>query len=658
MIYDELVKLGEYAAAGMYEECERSLFYRKSLGLRRYYENCPLAPYEGKKLYPSGVLPTDTKICPYYAVGLVTNQNDFTENHPGLAECINNEFMNFKSYVPPMHRVAGDMYTHAMPNYERILSEGLMSYRHRIQKIQDEEIRLGLMHLTDGIICYINRCTEYLESMGADKELIQALKKVPLYPAENIYEALVSWNFVMYLDNCDNPGCLASGLMPYYNGEDVTDILENLYDNLDANNGYSMALGTDYSPLTLQCLEASKGKRRPMIELFADQTTPDEVWQKAFEVIRTFNGQPAFYNPHILLNGLMERIPSITKEDIKKFCGGGCTETMLAGLSCVGSLDAGINLPLIFTQTLNTSLCNCENFEKFYSCYIADIQRVLNDVTEGISKSRIERAKYNPLPMRTLLIDDCIDKGKDYYNGGARYGWSIINFAGIVNAIDSALAVKDLVYKKKYPKKDFIAMLKNNDSSLINECRNLQCSHGKDNDEVNSFAYKFTTDIFSMLDGKAPVMGEAFLPASIQFQSQVDAGKTVDATPDGRNTGEPLADSLGAIFGKDSMGPTSLIKSVTAMNLKKALGVPVLNLNVNPDFDNNTLKAMILTYMELGGVQLQLTCADTKTLKEAMEDPLSHKNLVVRVGGYSEYFHRLSPELRQMIVKRSIQSNI
>lgn len=74
-----------------------------------------------------------------------------------------------------------------------------------------------------------------------------------------------------------NLGCVAKELYPFYNGEDIVDLLENLYDNLDSNNGYSMALHTDYNELTVQCLKAAKGKRRPMIELFVDKNTPDEI---------------------------------------------------------------------------------------------------------------------------------------------------------------------------------------------------------------------------------------------------------------------------------------------------------------------------------------------------------------------------------------------
>lgn len=150
----------------------------------------------------------------------------------------------------------------------------------------------------------------------------------------------------MCLDSCDNLGCLDLGLKPYFNNENIIPLLKNLYDNLDSNNGYSMSLSRDYSELTIQCLEASKGKRRPMIQLLVDENTPDYIFDKAIEVIRTQNGQPAFYNNTIIMNGLKNKFPFIKDEDLKRFCGGGCTETMLSGLSNVGSVDAGVNLVL------------------------------------------------------------------------------------------------------------------------------------------------------------------------------------------------------------------------------------------------------------------------------------------------------------------------
>ena len=656
MISDKFKKIGEYGAAGMYEDTKRSLFYRKALGIRRFYENCKLPDYNKEFLYPSGKLLSDMDIRPHFLLGMNIDYNSVCKKNKELADLYVSEFNIPYSSIPIEHTVAGDMYTHSMPNYERILKEGLFSYIKRIEKINDEDIRDGLLHIIEGIKNYIERCTAYLEAKKADKKLIDALKKVPMSPAENIYEAIVGWNFILYLDSCDNLGCVASGLYPYYKGEDVTGILKNLYDNLDINCGYSMALGTDYNPLTLQCLEASKGKRRPMIELFVNENTPDEVWNKAFEVIRTSNGQPAFYNEKLIMKGLKERFSVIKDEDLKKFCGGGCTETMLAGLSNVGSLDAGINLLLILEETIYKKLISSETFEEFYSYYINEVKSVADTVTDEITKAQKKRAECNPLPMRTLLVDDCIDKGKDFNNDGARYKWSVINFAGMINVIDSMLVIRDFVFiEKKYSKAEFIELLKSNNTEFLSHAKNHTVSFGNDNDGANSFSKLISTDIFSTLDKKKPYLGEGFLPSCIQFMSQAIAGSKIGATPDGRESGKPLCDSLTAIFGKDTKGPTSLLKSITSLDLKRALGIPVVNFNITPEFNNDILKALVMGYMELGGIQMQITCTSLKTLKEAYENPEMHRNLVVRVGGYSEYFYNLSDDLKIMIINRTIQ---
>ena len=659
MKYEDIIKLGEYGAAGMYKEPHRSLFYRKALGLRMYYENCALPEYNGELLYPSGASAVNMAVFPGYMDGFMLDKQALKKKDKDLTDEIISDFYRYESSVPVEHSCAGNMYTHSMPNYQRILKEGLLSYRDRIEKISDNEIKDGLMHLLTGLECYIKRCTRYLENIKADIKLINALKKVPLYPAENIYEALVSWNFVMYLDNCDNIGSLANGLSPYYKGEDIVHLLENLYDNLDSNNGYSMSIVDANNPLTVQCLEAAKGKRRPMIELFVDENTPDAVWEKAFDVIRTNNGQPAFYNPSVLLGGLKEKFPIIRDEDLEKFCGGGCTESMFEGLSCVGSIDAGLNLPLIMEGTIYDKLAECETFDEFYNHFIRNVQSVAESVAVGISKSQKDRAELNPLPMRTLLVDDCIDTGKDFNNGGARYKWSIVNFAGMINVIDSMLVINDYIFRDKtYTKAEFIEKLRTEDEAFIIAVRNHPLSHGKDIAEANEFSKRISSDIYSVFDDKKPYIGEGFLPCAIQFKAQVENGKAVGATPCGRKKGAPLCDSLGAIYSKDTNGPTALLKSVSSLALDKLLGIPVLSFNINDNFNNEVLKGLILGYMKLGGIQMQITCASADLMKEAYENPQLHKNLVVRVGGYSEYFNRLSDELKKMILERTIQNNI
>lgn len=628
---------------GIFENRDRSLFYRKSLGYRRFFEEYALLPYKGELLYPSGFGYGNS-----YLDGMLMNGAEMTKE-------ISSEFRKYRSLVPYEHSIGGNMYTHSMPHYERILKEGLNSYEPRIKKIEDPEIRDGLLELLAGIRTYIARCVSYLESVNAPERLINALKKVPLEPAENIYEAIESWNFVMYLDCCDNLGCLASGLAPYYKGEDITDLISNLYDNLDANNGYSMQIGAEINDLIVPCLKAAQGKRRPMIELFVSDETPEEVWDAAIELVRTGGGQPAFYNKDVMLKGMQKRFPKLSDEDALHFCGGGCAESMIAGYSNVGSLDAGMNTMWVFQEFLYAELEKYDSYEEFYKGYMAKLQSEVARVADAIATSQKNRAEFNPLPMRTLLIDDCIDNGKDYNNGGARYMWSVVNIASTINLIDSMLVVRDLVFEKKtISAHELVEKLKANDDEFIRSLRKHENHFGIDNENADKEAKRISEDLFSMFDGLKTYFGDGFLPASIQFNTYADAGEYIHATPDGRHDKETLADSLAAIFNKDTEGPTALIKSITKLDLEHALGTPIVNFNVDPSYDNNVLKGLIKSYIKLGGVEMQISCTSRETLLDAMEHPEDHKNLVVRVGGYAEYFCKLHKGLQLAVLNRTI----
>ncbi len=192
MIYEKFAEIGEYAAAGAFENENKSLFCRKALGLRRYYENCKLYEYSGKPLYPSGVKSDDMIIKPHYLNGLDIDWGKVTDSNRNLIQRYADDFFRYTSKVPAEHVVAGNMWCHSMPNYGRIIREGFNSYAERIKKITDDDLREGLLHIYEGIKCYVERCVNYLEEVNADTKIINALKKVPLEKADNIYEAIVS----------------------------------------------------------------------------------------------------------------------------------------------------------------------------------------------------------------------------------------------------------------------------------------------------------------------------------------------------------------------------------------------------------------------------------------------------------------------------------
>ena len=399
----------------------------------------------------------------------------------------------------------------------------------------------------------------------------------------------------------------------------------------------------------------AKRPRFPGPLLIRTRWTPQYIWKKAFEVIRTGNAQPAFYNEKVIKEELVKRFPDMEK-DIDNFCGGGCTEAMIAGCSGVGSLDAGVNLLLILEETIDKHLENSKTFDEFYDNYIKEVTVIVDEVAQEISNSQYNRALYSPLPMRTLLIDDCIDNMTEYNAGGARYKYRMVNFAGMINVIDSLIVIRDFVYDKKlYDAKTIIKLLNENNKEFLEKARNHDVCFGIDNEDANEFSYKFSHDVYTLLDGKKTKLGEEFVSCAIQFRSQAAAGRDRRASCDGREKGGPLCDSLAAILGKDVKGPTSLLKSVASLDLKNAIGIPVLSFNITSDFKDDILKSLILGYMRLGGIQMQISCVSKETLEDAYKNPDMHKNLVVRVGGYSDYFNNLSDELKRMIINRSIQ---
>lgn len=253
-------------------------------------------------------------------------------------------------------------WTHGSPNYKRIVKEGLDSYRNRILEInadttENAEFRDGLLKLIDSMKSFSKRCIDYLVSVNADSDLIEALKNVPFKPAKTYYEGLVCWNTVFYFDGCDNLGCLDSGLAHLYNGEDLTDVIGELFSNLDANDMWSCAVRPNCNEITRQALKAIKGKRRPLIELRVNNDTADDIWQIAAENISGGCTNPSFYNEKGIHDMLHTRFPQISEDELSRFCGGGCTETNLEGITHAGGTDKNVNLLKAFEEYLYDSLC-------------------------------------------------------------------------------------------------------------------------------------------------------------------------------------------------------------------------------------------------------------------------------------------------------------
>ncbi len=693
-----LGELEEYFAAGLCEQPDAEPMTRFSRAFRRWFENLELGSYSNELLFPTGSKfnPAKYAMVANYSYGLEwanyayeTKIQDSSPLEKQALQQIKKLFedereKSLNHLFKTRHLIGGAGYTHAIINYGRVIREGFESYGERIeaklaQCNKDQKVFYnGLLDVLKGIKLYHQRIIEHLKSCEAkypnSSKLVEALKQVPLKPARNFYEAMVCYNFIYYIDGCDNPGRIDQELCPYFQADNsighdfALELMSAFVDNVCANGGWSCAIGGShadgnpaYNEMTEMCIEASHNKFRPSLELRVRDDMPEKIWELSANALATGCGQPAFYNEAAYIKSIREAGLGVSDEDVVKWNGGGCTETMIHGCSNVGSLDAGLNLLLILEQTLSKTLCdNNVTFDQIVETYKNDIDGVIKEVTEILNEFFTLRAKHHPQPIRSLFMDDCIDKGRDFNDGGARYNWSIVNIAGVANVADSLQAIREVIYERQHltPLGLLKILQENFEENESVRQQLLGCDKfGNDLDSVDSLAAEISEFTYKTLTAQKCLRGK-FIPSHIMFETYAYAGGQVGATPDGRFAKTPLSDSCGPMQGNDTHGPTAMLKSVTKLPLHMAWGTPVLNMKFskkmfNTDSSRRTLEDLVKTYFKLGGMQVQISVLDRQELLDAMDNPKSHEDLIVRIGGYSTYFNQLSRDLKEEVIKRT-----
>lgn len=650
---------GEPYAGGLFEFPDREPIFRYSNALKRYWELTNPDPYRGGKLYPcggaTGASDCNVVVRPSYSYTLSFSRDALKKKKKVDDECYTAlcEEVDKVTGFPTPHTVGGAGYTHSFINYGRILAEGICGYRARVEALPHDDFRDGLLKVLEGIDIYREKLLAHLRSRDDVYEgLIEALEHTDRVPT-TLYEALVLYNFVYYVDGCDDIGRLDQHLIRFHNGEDIVDIIRELYQNIDYNNAWSGALGPDYNALTLQCIRASHYIRRPNLQLRVKPNMPDEVWQEVYASLATSCGQPALYNEEGFQAAIAREFPDIPEEDRIRMSFGGCTETMLEGISNVGSDDLGINTALIYDRFTRAHLGEFDNFDDYFDAFTDECRRQIAEALDILTEYRITRGKYRPQPVRTLFIDDCIDRRLDFNSGGARYYWSVSNVAGLINVIDSLSAVRELIFESgRYTAESFMTALDARDPEFLAACRDCP-AFGTDDERVDSLGAEFAKRIYDSFSQRECWPSGKYLTVSNQFITYEGAGRPVGATPDGRAAGEPLCDSLGSVHGKDIKGPTALLNSVSTLPLNRVLGTPIMNLRMRKEHLGEYLRPLTEAFFKRGGMQLQISCLSREDMLEAIEHPERHENLIVRVGGYSEYFNRLSPVLKQTILART-----
>jgi len=400
---------------------------------------------------------------------------------------------------------------------------------------------------------------------------------------------------------------------------------------------------------------------------------PDSLLLRALKIVRTGFGQPSIFNTDAIVQELMRQGKAV--EDARKGGSSGCVEAGAFGREAY-ILTGYFNMPKVLEITLNNGVDprtgkkigletgdprNFGSFEELLSAFEKQMKHFIDIKIRGNNVIEKLFATYLPSPFLSLFIDDCIAKGKDYHNGGARYNTRYIQGVGLGTITDMLTSLKYNVFDQKLITMDeMLRALSQNFKGyerLRDHLINKTPKFGNDDDYADEQARRVFDLYFGLIDGRPTVCGGKYRINLLPTTVHVYFGKVTGATPDGRLAGEPVSEGISPVQGMDRKGPTAVIKSEGKLDHIKTGGT-LLNQKFTPqlladDEGLAKLKDLIRSYFRLMGHHIQFNVVTAETLREAQKHPEKYRDLIVRVAGYSDYFVDCAKELQDEIIRRT-----
>ncbi|MBN1333499.1 MAG: glycyl radical protein [Synergistales bacterium] len=414
---------------------------------------------------------------------------------------------------------------------------------------------------------------------------------------------------------------------------------------------------------------------QPQVNIQVSQVTQDHFLKKASEVIRKGYGYPSVFNADAVV---AEQVRAgKTVEDAR---GGGCSGCIETG--CFGKeayiLTGYLNVPKIFELAMNNGidpltgeqiglrtgeLDSFTSFEDLYDAfekqleYIVDVKIRVNNIIEKMYGKEV------PATFLSVVIQDCIKNGKDYYNGGPRYNTNYIQCCGIGTITDSLSAIKKHVFEEgKFSLPELNGYLLSNFEGkeyVRQYLFNHTPFYGNDDDYADSIMQRVFASLNTTIEGKPNTKGSQYYLNMLSTTCHIYFGKKLGASANGRLAGMPESDGTSPEHGADRNGPTAVVKSLGKMDQVKTGGT-LLNQKFLPSVlqgDEGIRKFMnlIRTYFKFNGHHVQFNVVGADTLRDAQANPQNYRDLLVRVAGYSDYFVDLDRDHQEEIIARSEQ---
>ena len=446
-------------------------------------------------------------------------------------------------------------------------------------------------------------------------------------------------------------------------------------DGYDAGNDISYMLLDVSSNLQIH---------EPTLSARIHRRTPERFLMACCEAIKAHGGgHPSLFNDEVIIPSQLAYVPRITKEDAYDYCVIGCADISFAGRGTEGIPYHVVNLVRLLELALQgkdpvsgaplTSgagdMLRWQSYDDVMQAFLAHV-RIWARLMFLQQLPLVEaHAKQRPCPYLSSLTRDCIGRGRSYYDGGAVYGNRAIVACvlGIATLANSLAAIRKLVFEDKAItmaqlkhalETNFEDMSTSPAGPALREMCLRAPKYGNDDPYVDNMARDCLNLVVKELRKYRTLPGQAYTATISPTTTHVAYGLLCGASPDGRKAGTPLSDSCSPAQGSDVSGPTASIKSVSNLEHINVAQGTVFNMKMHPAAVETRAgmakwAGLIRTYFDLGGWEIQFNVLSAETLREAQKQPERHKDLVVRVVGYSAFFVELDKMVQDDIIART-----
>jgi pyruvate formate-lyase/glycerol dehydratase family glycyl radical enzyme len=546
-------------------------------------------------------------------------------------------------------------------------------------------------------------------------EIARICAKVPAQPAETFHEALQSFWFVHLLVQTESNGhSMSTGrfdqyLYPYFqkdlkegkkNREDALELLEMLWVKFTSliklrNEYYSVAFaghpmfqnltiggqdeqGNDASnELTELVLDATANIRmtQPTVSFRWHSKTPKQLKLKVVDVISKGLGMPGLFNDETIIPLMVDK--GTDRSEAYDYAILGCVEPIISGKTDPRPNIGYVNLPKILEITLNNGrnpktgeLVGKEtgdprtftNFEQIWKAYEEQIDHAIDLLARADRVAAGILSDNKPTPFISSLLEGCIESGLTMQDGGAIYNSGGIMGVGVAIVADSLEILRKYVFEHKEISMNQILDIMANNYENHEELRlrfeNDPDKYGNDIEKVDYLARDTGRAFCSSIQRRMTTRNGPYHGALFSVSMYIPQGEVLGATPDGRKAGHMLSDGVSPTQNRDTHGPTAAMKSVARLDHRLCYNGTLYNMKFTPDFFTSSTRrekflGMVDAYFQMGGFHVQFNVVSREVLEDAKVNPLQHRDLIVRVAGYSAYFIELDPFVQDEVIART-----